>query len=65
MNDSITDLLNLLRRTIGEEIELNAESGPDLPRVLADPGELEQVLMNLAVNARDAIPDRDHHGRDQ
>ncbi|HEY6462518.1 MAG TPA: ATP-binding protein, partial [Polyangiaceae bacterium] len=57
VNDSITDLLNLLRRTIGEDIELNAELAPDLPRVLADPGELEQVLMNLAVNARDAMPD--------
>ena len=55
VNDAITDLLNLLRRTLGEDIELLLELSPQLPRVLADPGELEQVLVNLAVNARDAI----------
>ena len=55
VNDSITNLLNLLRRTLGEEIALNTVLAPDLPRVLADPGELEQVLVNLAVNSRDAI----------
>jgi len=55
VNDAITDLLNLLKRTLGEDIELHHVLGDDLPRVLADPGELEQVLVNLAVNARDAI----------
>ena len=55
VNDTIMDLLNLLRRTLGEQITLDAVLAPDLPRVLADPGELEQVLVNLAVNARDAI----------
>jgi len=55
VNDSITDLLNLLQRTLGEDIGLHPVLAPDLPRVLADPGELEQVLVNLAVNARDAI----------
>ena len=55
VNDAITDLLNLLQRTLGEDIELDHDAQRDLPRVLADPGELEQVLVNLAVNARDAI----------
>ncbi len=55
VNDTITDLLNLLRRTLGEDVTLQPILAPDLPRVLADPGELEQVLVNLAVNARDAI----------
>ena len=55
VNDAITDLLNLLRRTLGEDVELTPELAEKLPRVLADPGELEQVLVNLAVNARDAI----------
>ena len=55
VNDTINDLLNLLRRTLGEDVDLHSDLGPDLPRVLADSGELEQVLVNLVVNARDAI----------
>jgi signal transduction histidine kinase len=55
VNATITDLLNLLHRTLGEDIALQTVLAPDLPHVLADPGELEQVLVNLAVNARDAI----------
>ena len=55
VNDSITDLVNLLRRTLGEDVTLRPTLAPELPRILADSGELEQVLMNLAVNARDAI----------
>ncbi len=55
VNATITDLLNLLHRTLGEDIVLHPSLAPDLPSVLADPGELEQVLVNLAVNARDAI----------
>jgi len=55
VNDAITNLLNLLQRTLGEDIDLDHALSLDLPRVLVDPGELEQVLVNLAVNARDAI----------
>jgi two-component system cell cycle sensor histidine kinase/response regulator CckA len=54
-NDAINNLLNLLHRTLGEDVTLNVVLASDLPNVLADAGELEQVLVNLAVNARDAI----------
>jgi PAS domain S-box-containing protein len=56
LNDSVREMERLLRRTIGEHIDLVVKFGPDLPTVMADPGQLEQVLVNLAVNARDAMP---------
>jgi CheY-like chemotaxis protein len=46
----------MLRRLIGEDIELIVKAGASLGRVLVDPGQAEQVLMNLAVNSRDAMP---------
>jgi PAS domain S-box-containing protein len=56
VNDVITGTLALLRRLIGEDIEINFSRGADPWPVRADPGQLEQVLLNLAINARDAMP---------
>ncbi len=57
LNDLITDLGRMLRRLIGEDLTLDTDLAPDLCAVRADPGQVEQVLVNLAVNARDAMPD--------
>jgi PAS domain S-box-containing protein len=56
LNAIVQHTSQMLRRVIGEDIELITRPGPDLWSVEADPGQLEQVLMNLAVNARDAMP---------
>jgi len=52
----IEDFENMLHRLIGEDVELGLSLARDTGNVLADPGQLQQVLMNLAVNARDAMP---------
>ena len=57
LNEIITDLSKILLRVIGEHIELKLNLGRALPFIHADTGTLEQVLMNLCVNARDAMPD--------
>src|SRR5262249_51052219 len=54
--DALADLSHLLRRLIGENIELKVVHGRDLGLVKVDQGQLEQVIINLAVNARDAMP---------
>jgi signal transduction histidine kinase len=53
----VTDMKGMLARLIGEDIELTTDLPPGLWSVRADPGQIEQVLMNLAVNARDAMPE--------
>lgn len=56
LNKLVTSLSSMLQRLIGEDIDLRLVLPPDLGRVNADPGQVEQVLMNLVVNARDAMP---------
>ena len=55
LNDLIANLEKMLRRLIGEDVVLVTDLAPDLWRVKADPGQIEQVLLNLAVNSRDAM----------
>lgn len=57
ITDVLADLSNLIGRLIGENIELKMEYGNDIGCVRVDKGQLEQVIINLAVNARDAMPD--------
>src|SRR5437667_2984438 len=56
VNKLVSDLEKMLRRLLGEDVELSTRLAPTTGRVKADPGQLEQVVMNLAVNARDAMP---------
>jgi len=56
LNDAVTDVEQLLRRTLGEDMELVIKLPDQLWPILADPGQIEQVLVNLAINARDAMP---------
>jgi nitrogen-specific signal transduction histidine kinase len=56
LNEAVSAVQTMLSRIIGEDIELVASLHPSLMPVKADPGQVEQVLMNLAINARDAMP---------
>jgi signal transduction histidine kinase/CheY-like chemotaxis protein len=56
LNSAITRMEQILRRTIGEQVELVISLAANLPMVVADPGQIEQIVLNLAINARDAMP---------
>jgi two-component system, cell cycle sensor histidine kinase and response regulator CckA len=56
VNQVISDLGRLLHRLIGEDVSLQTSYDPDIGRIRADQGQVEQVVMNLVVNARDALP---------
>ncbi len=56
LNAAISDMSIMLRRLIGEDIELISIAAPDLGLIHADPGQIQQIVMNMSVNARDAMP---------
>ena len=56
LNAAVNDIAKMLRRVIGEDVRLHLDLAPNLPLALLDPTQLDQVVMNLAVNARDAMP---------
>jgi signal transduction histidine kinase/ActR/RegA family two-component response regulator len=57
LNASIEGMGSILHRLVGEDVELEVLCSPNLRTVFADPSQIEQVIMNLAINARDAMPD--------
>jgi two-component system, cell cycle sensor histidine kinase and response regulator CckA len=58
LNEVVRGTETMLRTSVGEDVELEVRLGPALPATRADPAQVEQVLMNLVLNARDAIPAR-------
>ena len=57
LNHVMADMTRMLQRLIGEDINLIVRAAPDLGNLTADPGQMQQIIMNLAVNSRDAMPD--------
>jgi PAS domain S-box-containing protein len=55
-NDLLSNMASILRRTLGADLELITHVAENLPPVLVDPGQMDQMILNLAVNARDAMP---------
>jgi PAS domain S-box-containing protein len=56
LGEVVGSMENMLRRLLGADVELHATQSGELSKILVDPGQMEQVIMNLAVNARDAMP---------
>lgn len=56
LNDVVSEMEKMLKRLIGEDIELRTVLDPELGTIKSDPGQIEQIIMNLLVNARDAMP---------
>ncbi|MGE0512543.1 MAG: PAS domain S-box protein [Hyphomicrobiaceae bacterium] len=56
LNELVMGMVDLLRRTLGEDVDLNARLAPRLWTIRADPSEIENAVLNLAINARDAMP---------
>jgi PAS domain S-box-containing protein len=57
INDVVTEMATMVQRLVGNRIELIISLDPDLGSIMADPSQIEQVILNLCVNARDAMPD--------
>ncbi len=62
LNKSVEQTTRILSRTLPKTIEINTSLQPDLPLINADPTQVEQILMNLAINARDGILEKEEHG---
>lgn len=63
INHVIADLDQMLHRLISEDIQLTVVPGEEIPSIKADPSQIEQILMNLLVNARDAVNDEQHRNK--
>ena len=57
LSSLVTDSIKMLQRLLGDDIEIETALATDLQTVVADPGQMEQLLVNLSINARDAMPD--------
>ncbi|MCG8492777.1 MAG: PAS domain S-box protein [Sneathiellales bacterium] len=60
LDEQISEMLDMLRRTIGETVEIEYEADPDLWACTTDPGQVESAVLNMALNARDAMPNGGH-----
>lgn len=57
LTNIVADTARMLKRLIGEDVVLSSHLCEDMPSIMADPGQLQQIILNLAINARDAMPD--------